>query len=274
MSFFTLSGLITTIRNAVGAPSADSVSEMVEALVDDRLSEIRADALDELQGKLDAKVSVSKGGVRRLVRLTSGSVWNHPTNVKDNFIEVTLVAAGGAGGRQNVAGCGGSGAGGGEVLLQVPLFISGGSTSFSVGQATAGRATDGAGSNGANTLFGSLTALGGKGGGYVASAAVDNPGGLGGGTLTMGWRVKGGDGGDGDGTDGSGAGEAGDPCLASGGAAAALSGGGGASWGAGGAANDSGSASAGVDGGGGGGCRSGTSGPGGAGMILIEYEEA
>lgn len=254
-------------------------------------------ALNRINTYLNASVSsISTGGKRRAVLLTGSGNWSH-SNVKDNFILVTLVAAGGAGERDSGSGDGGGGGGGGEVILRMPYFVTGGSTAYNVGGQTAGRSTDGPGSNGANTTFGSLTAYGGEGGGQdgsngggdgggLGSIGGGAPGGAGGSTpidgqdalfnaMNLEFRKAGGGGGGGADDGGADAGNGGTSAFSPGGAGSSNSGGGGASWGAGGpGVTGGGSGANGVEGGGGGGCNTGTSGAGGAGFILIEYEEA
>lgn len=288
MSVFTISGLLSSIRSAIGTPTGDSLSEMIETILEERLTETRAGYLDLINTNLDAKVSESVGGKRRAAKLTSGSSWTHPDNVKDNFVLVTLVGGGGAGGRDSSAGEGGAGGGGGETLFRVPYIISGSSTAITVAAAKAGRATDGIGDTGDSTTFGTLTAAGGVGGGNSAAGSPP-PGGSGGGIYggtgsglqatrgdQLGWRIGGGEGGNGDDASG-GAPQAGGYGISDGGAADAANncGGGGGSWGGGGPGLTGGGSSCnGTDGGGGGGCRSGTSGAGGAGFIIVEWEEA
>lgn len=269
----------------------DGIAPKIRALYNTFLNWSQAEADDVLAKvttNLDAPVSGAGGGTRRVVKLTAGSGnWVHPANIKDDFVCITLVAAGGAGGRDSTAGEGGAGGGGGEILYRVPLFLSGSQTAYVVAAQTAGRATDGLGADGADTTFGTLVAQGGKGGGSSAGGSPP-PAGAGGGIYggtgggvqasngsELGWRIGGGEGGNGDDANGQQP-QAGGKSISGGGAAdlAGNSGGGGGSWGAGGPGVGTGGGGAdGTDGGGGGGCNSGTSGAGGAGFILIEYEE-
>lgn len=241
-------------------------------------------ALAAINTNLNAPISgISTGGKRRAVKLTSGVSWTHPASVKDNFVRVTLVGGGGAGGRDSTSGQGGSGGGGGEVLFRVPYILSGASTVISIAAAKTGRSTNGLADNGDDTTFGTLTAQGGGGGGASSAGDTAGVGGgiYGGGGIALqaqsggelGWRIGGGEGGEGGAS--SSRPQSGGHGISSGGAAADNCGGGGGSWGIGGNGLGAGGSSCnGTDGGGGGGSRTGTSGKGGAGFILIEWEEA
>lgn len=85
-----------------------------------------------------------------------------------------LVVAGGAGGGVGVGGGGGAGG----VVPSSSVSVSG-STTVTIGNGGAGRSGDGAGTNGGNSVFGSVTATGGGGGGGWTAAGVT--GGSGGG---------------------------------------------------------------------------------------------
>lgn len=275
-----LSGKLTRLLARLGTPAAATVAENVDdlwaALVDSGFAALLAN--------LDAPVSeIAAGSVRRAVVLTSasGSSWTHPANVKDNLVYVTINASGGAGGRHSTGG--GGGGGGGETLLRVPYILSGGSTAISIPAATAGRSSNGAGDDGADCSFGTLTARGGKGGKGSSVVVAGGDGGgpfggpgsaSGGGTAnatSVGVRVGGGSGG----KNNSGAAKGGASNAEGGASDGGSNGGGGGSRGPGGpGVTTGGSGANGSKGGGGGGCTTGTSGAGGAAEILIEYEEA
>lgn len=107
----------------------------------------------------------------------SSGTWNKPNEVNsDSIIVVQIVAAGGGGSR---AGAGNGGGQGGQYfsLAFKGSDIVGSSVSVTVGAGGAGRAsTNGAGTNGGNTSFGSfITVPGGKGGQQSNGSDVDSP---------------------------------------------------------------------------------------------------
>jgi hypothetical protein len=80
-----------------------------------------------------------------------------------NSVEVLVVAGGGSGGVDN-----GGGGGGGGVIYNANFLLTAG-TAYTVtvgagGASRAGASDDGPGNNGSNSVFGSLTAIGGSGG--------------------------------------------------------------------------------------------------------------
>lgn len=125
-----------------------------------------------------------------------GSTTFTPTTT--GIVEVLVVAGGGSGGSNPIAGAGMAGGGAGGVLYN-PAFqvIAGQSYTVTVGDggAVAQDTTNYVpGNNGGNSVFGSLTAIGGgAGGGYRSTA---NPGPGGGGNVTAGNGGSGGGGGD------------------------------------------------------------------------------
>ncbi len=258
----------------------DGIGPKIRALYTTFLNWTQGDADDALAAintNLDAPISgITSGGKRRAVKITSGSSWTHAANIKDSFVQVTMVAGGGAGGRQS--GDGGTGAGGGEVIYRAPYFLSGGSTATTIPAAKAGRATNGVGADGDNCVFGTLIAHGGKGGlgaSVGSKAGGDGGGGWGGVGSTStpdpagqaAWRMGGGAGGE--------LAYDGEPGISAGGVFDGSAGGGGGSWGPGGnGVTAGGSGANATEGGGGGGCTTGTSGAGGAGFIIVEWEEA
>ena len=91
-------------------------------------------------------------------------------------VEVLVVAGGGAGGGGNYNG--GGGGAGGLIYNSAFLVTAGTSYTVTVGAGGTGAATKGA--NGSNSVFGSLTAIGGGGGGAHPGTLADQTGGTGG----------------------------------------------------------------------------------------------
>lgn len=109
---------------------------------------------------------------------------------------VALVVAGGAGGGGNKAIAtgyyGGGGGGGGGVAQYSALVIDGRSYTVTVGAGGAGGATTAKGANGSNSVFDTVTSIGGGGGGSsVTFAAVGGSGGGAGGSSTVGYTAAG-----------------------------------------------------------------------------------
>lgn len=105
----------------------------------------------------------------------TNTTWTCPTGVTS--IEVLVVAGGGGGG----AYCGGGGGGGGLIYNSAYPVTPGTVYTVTVGAGGAGTGSNTArGSNGSNSVFGSLTALGG-GGGASINAQGGSAGGSGGG---------------------------------------------------------------------------------------------
>jgi len=243
---------------------------------------------DTKAGYLDGPVSAA-GGKHRVVKLTSGTSWVHPSNIKDSLVYITMAGGGGAG-KRVTGSAGGGGGGGGQVLVRVPYILGGSPTAYAIGAGGVGAGADTNGTNGEDTTFGTLTALGGKfapsstGGDGGATAKVGGGAEYGiGGSSSNGLNGKAGysssfqTGGGGGGVGHATTAAAGGPsALGVGGANGGLCGGGGGSWGNGaaGANADGGNAAANTGGGGGGANSGGTGGDGGSGVIIIEYEEA
>jgi hypothetical protein len=114
-----------------------------------------ARALPETGGKSFVTTNVTAGVVQRFTT-TGTTSWTAPSDVTQ--VEVLVVAGGGAGGK--VFG-GGGGAGG--VIYNNSYSVTPGQT-YTVTVGAGGTATSGNGNNGANSVFGALTAIGGGGG--------------------------------------------------------------------------------------------------------------
>ena len=102
---------------------------------------------------------------------------------EEYVMEVLVVAGGGGGGACNVSDGGGSGGGGGGVLFDSSIkVLSGKNYPISVGTGGNRATADSAhGSNGVNSLFDSMIAIGGGGGGSTRDATSVPSGGSGGG---------------------------------------------------------------------------------------------
>ena len=92
-------------------------------------------------------------------------------------VEVLVVAGGGGGSRTGAYGDGGAAGGAGGLCYQAARAVAGGSYTVTIGPGGAGAATNAAGSSGSDSVFGSITALGGGGG--ADSSHSGNPGGSG-----------------------------------------------------------------------------------------------
>lgn len=222
-----------------------------------------------------------------------------------NLSEVLVVAGGGSGGHYF-----GGGGGAGGVIYQTNFPVTpGASITVTIGAGGAAKSVSGIGNNGGNSVFGSLTAIGGGGGGnYSVAPYLGQNGGSGGGGSFGGYAGGSGtigqgyDGGpSGGNNNGSGGGGATSPGLAptgliggngglginysisgislyyaGGGGGAGAGSNSGGSGGIGGGGDGGNSVISGVSGiantgGGGGGVNAGTSGAGGSGIVIIKY---
>ena len=130
------------------------------------------------QGSYDQKPSI----IKTVESFTSGTTtWTCPADVTQ--IELLVVAGGGGGGGTQETPAGGGGGGGGVIYRPVLSVTPGNSYTVTVGAGGAGGVGRTVGSNGENSIFGNLTAVGGGGGGFYSGAAAS--GGSGGGAA---WR--------------------------------------------------------------------------------------
>lgn len=98
------------------------------------------------------------------VLLTSGTTWSVPAGVTQ--VMAILQAGGGGGGGVSANGGSANGAGGTAGSAVTALIPVSGSVTYSIGSAgSAGNSGGSSGGNGGDTVFGSITAKGGKGGG-------------------------------------------------------------------------------------------------------------
>jgi hypothetical protein len=137
--------------------------------------------------------------------------WVPPANVTSVSYLVVGGAGGGGGGDSSSAGAAGGGGGGGGFLTGTLAITPGQSYTVTVGGSGAGGAIAAKGSNGGDSVFGSLTAIGGGAGGSgiydgFPTRAQGNAGGSGGGTggCTGGTSGAGGAGTSGQGNNGGG----------------------------------------------------------------------
>ncbi len=137
----------------------------------------------EAEPEPEGNVSANESGNYTVATFSGSGSWAVPAGV--NSVEILVVAGGGAGGGQNVAGGGGAG---GLVFNSAYSTTPGENISFTVGAGGTGY-TNAAGGNGSNSIFGTITALGGGGGGYnptsdgtAGYAGGSGGGGAGGGT--------------------------------------------------------------------------------------------
>lgn len=130
------------------------------------------------QGSYDQKPSITK----TVASFTSGTTtWTCPTGVTQ--IELLVVAGGGGGGGTQETPAGGGGGGGGVIYRPFLAVTPGTSYTVTVGTGGAGGVGRVVGSNGGNSVFGALTAIGGGGGGFYSG--LSTTGGSGGGAA---WR--------------------------------------------------------------------------------------
>jgi len=106
-----------------------------------------------------------------------GGKWTVPIGVTS--VKVLVVAGGGGGGGNDTTGEGGGGGAGGFIYNATYTVIPEAELTVTVGDGGAG-ASSGQGTNGSNSVFDILTAIGGGGGGYYINHA-GSPGGSGGG---------------------------------------------------------------------------------------------
>ena len=102
-------------------------------------------------------------------------------------VEVLVVGGGGSGGSRNTTNANGGGGGGG-VVYNTSYAVATGPYTVTVGNggAAIGQSVTSRGNNGANSVFGTLTAIGGGGGGSTGDAAAAYDGGCGGGKAQSG----------------------------------------------------------------------------------------
>lgn len=128
-------------------------------------------------GALNCTVS---GGTRNVQTFTAGGTWTKPAGAPADALAVIEVWAAGGSGARGVIGAGGGG-GGMYASKTVLLSALGGTETVTIGAGGAARTTDGAGYGGGNSSFGAhLTGYGGGGGGHGATIPAC-PGGGGGG---------------------------------------------------------------------------------------------
>ena len=125
--------------------------------------------------------TVTESGGYRIHTFTSGGTFTVTTG---GTVEVLVVGGGGGGGGNPTAGAGMGGGGAGGLIYNSGYVIAPGAMSVTVGDGGAGGTSTGynLGSNGNNSVFGTLTAVGGgRGGGYNAQAGGNGGSGGGGG---------------------------------------------------------------------------------------------
>lgn len=169
-------GAITGTANAVGSDTTSSFT-------------IRA--TDNAGNTSDRAFSMTiKAPVITTYTTVGSGTFSVPSGV--SAVRVLVIAGGGGGGGNN---SGGGGAGG---MIEHPSFpvTPGGSVSYTLGAGGArGDANSNAGSNGSNSVFGTLTAVGGGGSDYWTQFRTANSGGSGaGGSGNPGYRAAGGTG--------------------------------------------------------------------------------
>ena len=183
MSFNTSTAAITGTPDAVGS---DTTSSFTVTATDNAGN--TASRAFSIVVKAPAVVSFTS---------TGSNTWTVPTGISS--VQVLVVAGGGAGaGGTTGAGGGGGGGAGGVVTHSTFPVTPGGSVSYSVGAGGSANRSfpssatgDTRGSNGSNTTFGSLTAIGGgAGGGGNSPGTGGNPGGSGGGAGPQGRNTE------------------------------------------------------------------------------------
>lgn len=127
---------------------------------------------------LDAKISEIGGGQQLTpVYLRTGTSWTIPADLVNDFVQVTVVGAGGGGGFAQVTNDGAYGGGGGEIIFRALLDTkaSEGATSipYTIGAGGTGKAigSTGAGTDGGSTTIGRYVAEGGQAGNYSTGGA-------------------------------------------------------------------------------------------------------
>ncbi|SNS86509.1 hypothetical protein SAMN05421763_103265 [[Luteovulum] sphaeroides subsp. megalophilum] len=204
------------------------------------------------------------GGSRYHWQFTSSGTWSKPAGLDDDaMVTVECWGAGGSGGRAS-SGEGYGGGGGGYVCGRFRLADLPASVAIVLGAGGAGRSSNGNGSRGGDTTFGTLLAAFGGGGGGYDTTSTQSVGGGGGGELAAGSTA-----GAAGSIGGGGGSSRASTIWGGGGGGGASLGGGGAVFGGGGGAGDaynrSGTAGSSVFGGAGGSARSAGAAPGGGG---------
>ena len=144
-------------------------------------------------GTFKARLSASDG-------ITSATRFVNFTLTFSHEIDYLLIAGGGQGGSQ----FGGGGGAGGVLSGSTTLAADGSTYNFTIGAGGTGGSNQG--TNGADSTFNSLTAIGGGGGGYYSAGSAGSAGGSGGGggsSESGGTQHAGGAGTSGQGNDGS-----------------------------------------------------------------------
>ncbi|MES2285244.1 MAG: hypothetical protein V4547_06105 [Bacteroidota bacterium] len=113
---------------------------------------------------------------------TSSTTWTAPAGV--SCVQVLVVAGGGSGGNHSTSN-GNGGGGGGGVIYNTSYAVTPGNVytvTVGAGGTAIANSTSAAGNNGANSVFGTLTAIGGGGGGSTGAGMPGKNGGSGGGS--------------------------------------------------------------------------------------------